>query len=57
MRTFDRPVWVLLLVFTSVVGRLMWLCIARPNASPTVDPGHRPPLPLVQGRRGLVRSA
>jgi hypothetical protein len=29
MRTFDRPVWVLLLVFTNVVGGLLRLCIGR----------------------------
>jgi hypothetical protein len=49
MRTFDRPVWVLLLVFMNVVGGLMRLCVGRPNASPTVDPGPCPPLPAGPG--------
>ena len=31
MRTFDRRVWIVLLVFTNVAGGLMWLCVGRPN--------------------------
>ena len=31
MRTFDRQTWVLLLVFTNVVGSIMWLRLGRPN--------------------------
>lgn len=30
MRTFDRQTWILLLIFTNVVGGLMWLRLGRP---------------------------
>jgi hypothetical protein len=32
IRTFDKRVWVVLLVFTNVFGGVMWLCVGRPNA-------------------------
>ncbi|MEP7035697.1 MAG: PLDc N-terminal domain-containing protein [Actinomycetota bacterium] len=31
MRTFSKPVWVLLLVFTSVFGSLLWMFAGRPQ--------------------------
>jgi hypothetical protein len=31
MRTFSRPVWVLLLVFASIFGALLWLAYGRPQ--------------------------
>jgi hypothetical protein len=30
IRTFTRPVWVLLLVFANVFGGLLWLALGRP---------------------------
>lgn len=35
MRTFSRPVWLVLLVFGSVVGGLMWLFAGRPEPPTT----------------------
>jgi hypothetical protein len=31
MRTFSRPVWLVLLVFGSVLGGMMWLRVGRPQ--------------------------
>jgi len=31
MRTFVRPVWIMLLVFTNIFGGLMWLYYGRPQ--------------------------
>lgn len=33
MRTFTKPVWVLLLVFASLLGALMWFFAGRPQQS------------------------
>lgn len=30
MRTFSKPVWMMLLVFTNIFGGLMWLFYGRP---------------------------
>ena len=30
MRTFSKPVWLMLLVFTNIFGGLMWLYYGRP---------------------------
>jgi hypothetical protein len=35
IRTFDRQTWILLLIFTNVVGGLMWLRLGRPPRRPT----------------------
>lgn len=35
MRTFDRQTWILLLIFTNVVGGLMWLRMGRPTRPST----------------------
>ena len=39
MRTFDRQTWILLLVFTNIVGGLMWLRRGRPPRPSTRWPG------------------
>lgn len=31
MRTFTKPMWLLLLVFGNVLGGLMWLFLGRPQ--------------------------
>ena len=31
VRTFTRPVWIALLVFTNVLGGLLWLAMGRPE--------------------------
>ncbi len=31
MRTFSKPVWMMLLVFASLLGSLMWLYYGRPQ--------------------------
>jgi hypothetical protein len=31
VRTFSKPVWVVLLVFTNVLGALMWFTVGRPQ--------------------------
>jgi hypothetical protein len=31
VRTFSKPVWVVLLVFTNIFGALLWLVVGRPE--------------------------
>jgi|BarGraIncu01122A_1022018.scaffolds.fasta_scaffold538461_1 hypothetical protein len=31
VRTFSKPVWVALLVFTNILGALMWFAVGRPR--------------------------
>ena len=31
VRTFSKPVWVVLRVFTNVLGALMWFTVGRPQ--------------------------
>ena len=38
MRTFSKPVWVTLLVFTNVVGAVLWLFYGRPQRPSRRDP-------------------
>ena len=35
MRLFSKPVWVVLLVFTSLLGSLLWLFAGRPPQRPS----------------------
>ena len=35
VRLFSKPVWVLLLVFTSLLGSLMWFFAGRPQRTTT----------------------
>jgi hypothetical protein len=35
MRLFSKPVWVVLLVFTSILGSLLWLFVGRPPQRPS----------------------
>ena len=35
MRLFSKPVWVVLLVFTSLLGSLLWLFAGRPQGTTT----------------------
>ncbi len=38
MRTFSKPVWVVLLVFTNLLGSLLWVFAGRPQRP---SPGSR----------------
>ncbi len=38
MRTFTKPVWVVLLVFTSLLGSVLWIFAGRPQR-PSNRPG------------------
>jgi len=35
MRTFSKPVWLVLLVFTSLLGSLLWFFAGRPQRPST----------------------